>query len=167
MEMITITQASSSHYADIVRIYNQAVVAGSQTADENTFSLKEKLPWLKLHTGDHYIIYVAIIDTEIVGYIALSPYRYGRSAFSKTAEISYYIDKNNQGKSIGSQLIQYAINQCSELKIESLIAILLSCNSASIATLKKLNFEKWGSMPNIAKMKNGSVDHLYYGKHLT
>ncbi len=166
MKMITITPASPSHYPDIVRIYNQAVVAGSQTADENTFSLKEKLPWLKRHTGDHYTIYVAIINAEIIGYIALSPYRYGRPAFAKTAEISYYIDKNNQGKGIGSQLIQYALNQCSELKIESLIAILLSCNGASLATLKKFNFEKWGRMPNIAKIKGSSVDHLYYGKHL-
>jgi len=166
MKMIKITPASSSHFADIVRIYNQAIITGPQTADENTFTLKEKLPWLKLHSRNHYIIYVAIIDTEIVGYVALSPYRYGRSAFSKTAEISYYIDKNNQGKSIGTQLIQHAINQCSELKIESLIAILLSCNLASIAILKKFNFEKWGSMPNIAKIKKGSVNHLYYGKHL-
>lgn len=164
--MKMITKASSTHYGDIVRIYNQAVIAGSQTADENTVSLKDKLPWLKQHTGDHYIIYVANIDAEIVGYLALSPYRHGRSAFSKTAEISYYIDNNHQGKGIGKQLIEHAINQCKELKIESLIAILLSCNSTSIAILEKYNFEKWGAMPNIAKLKNGSADHLYYGKHL-
>ncbi len=161
-----IIQASSAHYGDIVRIYNQAVIAGSQTADENTISLKEKLPWLKQHTGDHYIIYVASVDAVIVGYLALSPYRYGRSAFAKTAEISYYLDNNYQGMGIGTKLIQHAINQCSELGIESLIAVLLSCNSASIAILKKFNFEKWGSMPNIANLKNGNVDHLYYGKHL-
>ena len=164
--MAMITQATSVHYDDIVRIYNQAVIAGSQTADEDPISMEEKLPWLKQHTGDHYIIYVAIIGAEVVGYLALSPYRFGRSVFSRTAEISYYLDTNHQGKGIGTQLIRHAINQCSELKIESLIAILLSCNSASIAILKKFNFEKWGSMPNIAKLKNGGVDHVYYGRHL-
>lgn len=162
-----ITQASSTHYDDIIRIYNQAVVAGSQMADENTVSLKEKLPWLRQHTGDHYVIYVATIDKKIVGYLALSPYRFGRAAFSKTAELCCYIDNSYQGKGIGTQLIQHAINKCSALKIESLIAILLSSNLASIAILRKFKFEKWGTMPNIAKMKNGSVDHLYYGKHLT
>jgi len=161
-----ITQASPTDYRDIVRIYNQAVVAGSQTADENPISLKEKLPWLKQHTGEHYIIYVANIDAKIVGYLALSPYRYGRSAFTRTAEISYYIDNNHQGKGIGIKLIKHAIIQCEELKIESLIAILLACNSRSIAILKKFKFEQWGAMPNIAKLKNGNVDHLYYGKHL-
>ena len=54
--MAIITQASSAHYDDIVRIYNQAVIAGSQTADEDPISMEEKLPWLKQHTGDHYII---------------------------------------------------------------------------------------------------------------
>ncbi|MBL4622476.1 MAG: N-acetyltransferase [Immundisolibacteraceae bacterium] len=161
-----ITQASADHYEDIVRLYNQAVSAGSQTADEQPVSLQEKLPWLRLHTGDHYIIYVATIDKDIVGYVALSPYRFGRSAFSKTAEISYYIDNQYQRKGIGSQLIQHAIDNCSELKIESLIAILLSSNLASISVLKKFDFEKWGDMPNIGKLKNGLVDHLYFGKHL-
>jgi len=36
-----------------------------------------KLPLLKQHTGDHYIIYVANIGAEVVGYLALSPYRFG------------------------------------------------------------------------------------------
>ena len=161
-----ITQASSIHYSSIVRIYNQAIIAGSQTADENVVSLKEKLSWLKQHTGDHYIIFVASIDAEIVGYLALSPYRYGRSAFTKVAEVSFYLDKNHLRKGIGSQLMQHAIDKCIDLKVESLIAILLSCNSASIAILKKFNFEKWGVMPNIAKLNNGKVDHLYYGKNL-
>lgn len=162
-----ITAASSAHYNDIVRIYNQAVARGLQTADENSVSLKEKLPWLKQHTGDHYVIYVACIDSKVVGYVALSPYRYGRAAFTKTAEISYYLDKGYQGKGLGTELIQYAIDQCSDLNIESLIAILLSCNLSSIAVLKKFKFVEWGSMPDIAKIKDKSFDHLYYGKHLT
>lgn len=159
-----ITQASSVHYEDIVRIYNQAVIAGLQTADENIVSLEEKLPWLEQHTGDRYAIYVASIDGEVIGYVALSPYRYARSAFKSTAEISYYIDINHQRKGIGTKLISHAINHCPALKIETLIAILLSCNTASIAILKKFNFERWACMPNIAKLNIGSFDHLYYGK---
>lgn len=163
--MKTITQASSVHYDDIVRIYNQAVITGTQTADENVVSLEEKLPWLQLHTGEHYVIYVASIDGETAGYVALSPYRYGRAAFRSTAEISYYIDVNHQRKGIGTKLIAHAISQCPKLGIESLIAILLSCNTTSIAILKKFDFEEWGCMPGIAKLENGSFDHLYYGRH--
>lgn len=161
-----IIPASPTHYNDIVRIYNQAVIAGSQTADEELVSVEDKLPWFKQHTGEHYIIYVAIVDTEVVGYLTLSPYRYGRSAFNRTAEISYYLDKNYQQKGLGTKLIAHAIKHCSEQKIESLIAILLSCNQSSITLLKKFDFELWGTMPNIAKLSNGSFNHLYFGKQL-
>ena len=161
-----IKQATAENYNDIVRIYNQAVVTGVQTADEKIVSVKEKLSWLELHTGEHYIIYVESINSNIVGYLALSPYRHGRSAFLKTAEISFYVDSQYQRKGIGKKLIEHAISQCSDLNIDALIAILLSCNIASIAILKTFNFEKWGTMPKIAKLKSGDIDHLYYGINL-
>lgn len=161
-----IIQASPLHYDDIVRIYNQAITAGSQTGDENLISVESKLPWFQQHSGEHYIIYVMVAGSEVLGYLALSPYRYGRSAFNKTAEISYYLDSKHQGVGIGTKLIAHAIKHCSEKKIESLLAILLSCNQPSIAILKKFDFELWGAMPNIAKLKNGNFDHLYYGKKL-
>ena len=161
-----IEQASSSEYSDIIRINNQAVVAGSQTADEYIVSIEERRTWLEVHDGNHYIIYVARCDGNVVGYLALSPYRYGRSVFQETVEISYYLDTEYQKQGVGTELIGYAINQCSKLKIKTLVAIMLSCNNASERVLKKFNFQKWGSMPNIAKVGSGYVDHLYYGRHL-
>lgn len=161
-----IIQASSAHYSDIVRIYNQAVTVGSQTADEDLVSIEGKLKWLKQHTGKHYIIYVVIVDVEVVGYLALSPYRYGRSAFNRTAEMSYYLDSKHQKQGLGTKLIAHAIKHCSEQKIESLVAILLSCNRSSVAILKKFDFELWGTMPKLAKLKSGTFDHLYFGKQL-
>jgi len=131
-----IVQASSDHYADIVRIYNQAVVTGSQTADTKIVSLEDKLPWLSQHSGTQYIIYVANIDDEVAGYLALSPYRYGRAAFECTAEISFSLDTNHQGKGVGTGLIAHAIDRSSGLEIESLVAMLLSCNLESIAILE-------------------------------
>lgn len=164
--MYIIKQASSSEYSDIIRIYNQAVIAGSQTADDNIVSLEERLPWLEIHDGSHYIVFVAHYEGDVIGYLALSPYRYGRSAFQETAEISYYLDAEYQGQGIGTELVNYAVNQCSSLNIKTLVAIMLSCNTASERILKKFNFQKWGVMPNIAKVGSGYVDHLYYGKHL-
>ncbi len=161
-----ITSATPADYPDIVRIYNQAITAGSQPAEEEVVSLEDKLPWLQQHTGDHYVIYVASHNENVIGYLALSPYRFGRSGFTKTAEISYYIDRHHQGNGIGKIFMQYAIEQCPQREIETLIAILLACNTASIALLEKYEFKQWGCMPNIAKLKNGGVDHLYYGRHL-
>lgn len=158
--------ASAEHYDAIIEIYNQAVLTGVQTADVEEVSVDDKRVWLDSHDGGHYSIFVAIKDDKVVGYLALSPYRHGRAAFHECAEISYYLDSQYQGKGLGSHLIKYAISQCSTLKINKLIAILLSCNTASIALLRKFGFEQWGLMPGIAKLDIGDVDHLYYGKNL-
>lgn len=161
-----ITVATSEHYGDIVRIYNQAVDSGVQTADESRVSVADKKSWLDMHTGEHYVIYVVVLDARVAGYLALSPYRHGRAAFYNTAELSYYLDTAYQGRGLGTELLEYAIAQCPSLGIETLVAILLSCNIASIALLKKFDFVAWGSMPDIAKLKAGKVDHLYFGKKL-
>ncbi len=161
-----ITPASPKYYEAIVQIYNQAVRAGMQTADEQEVTVDEKIAWLQQHDGEHYCIYVAIENDKVVGYFALSPYRHGRAAFYHTAEISYYLDSQYQGRGIGTELIEHALSQCSMLGIENLVAILLSCNKASIALLEKFGFERWGLMPGIAKLKTDTVDHYYYGLKL-
>ena len=46
------------------------------------------------------------------------------------------------------------------------MAILLDCNSASIALLKKYGFSEWGRLPEIACLSGCYFDHLYYGKAL-
>ena len=155
--------ASPEHYKAIVQIYNQAVRTGVQTADQQEITVDDKLDWLQQHDGKHYCIYVAVEDGNVVGYLALSPYRQGRTAFYHTAEISYYLDSSKQGGGIGTELIEHALSQCPVLKIENLVAILLSCNSRSIALLEKFGFKRWGVMPKIVQLNIGNVDHYYYG----
>tara|TARA_R110000772_G_scaffold47928_11_gene109372 strand:- start:2827 stop:3324 length:498 start_codon:yes stop_codon:yes gene_type:complete len=158
--------ARPENYRDIIRIYNQAVDTGIQTADADRVSVDEKEAWLDLHTGEHYVIYVILKDELVAGYLALSPYRHGRSAFYNTVELSYYLDTQYQGRGLGTQLLEHAIAHCPALHIETLLAILLSCNTASINLLEKFGFQLWGSMPGIGKLKSGKVDHLYYGRNL-
>lgn len=158
--------ANSEHYEAVIDIYNQAVRTGVQTADTDEISVEDKIAWLELHDGKHYSIYVSCEDEKVLGYLALSPYRNGRTAFYHTAEISCYLDNQKQGEGLGSNLIEYAISNCPALKFNNLIAILLSCNTASIALLEKFGFERWGLMPNIAKLEIDSADHLYFGKNL-
>lgn len=162
--------AGPEYYDEIIEIYNQAIVTGVQTAERDQVSVDDKRAWLDLHDNQHYSIFIATdyVDEveKVLGYLALSPYRPGRAAFHHSAEISYYLDKQYQGKGIGTQLVEHAISQCPSLNINNLIAILLSCNTASITLLEKFDFTQWGEMPEIAELNNGLVDHLYFGKKL-
>ncbi len=161
-----IREATAEDYAGILRIYNQSVLAGGVTGDEKTLSLDERRPWLALHDGRHYCLFVAEEAGSILGYLALSPYRHGRSAFYNTAEISYYIAADSRRQGLASQLMTHALKACSSLEIHSLIAILLAGNDASIRLLEKHGFREWGRMPRIGRLQSGIVDHLYYGRHV-
>lgn len=150
----------------LVEIYNQAIVTHRCTADMDIFTTEEKNAWLKEHQSEEYPMYIYEIEGKVVGYVYFSGYRPGRRAMRYAAEISYYIHKDYQKKGIGSQLMKFAIEKGRELKFKHLIAILLSCNEASIKLLDKFGFEQWGSMPDIADFDGSIHSHLYYGLKL-
>ena len=147
----------------LVNIYNEAIVAGERTADTELFSIALRTEWFNSHTNDKYPIYIAEINGKIAGYLSLSPYRPGRKAVSHTAEVSYYIDFRYHRKGIASELLLHAINQCTTLNINILLAIILESNTGSIKLMEKFNFQKWGYLPGVARFGNKTIGHCYYG----
>ena len=162
-----IVTAQRVDLAQIVEIYNQAIEAGKNTADTETLTIHERMEWFNSHSADNYPLLVAKQGDEVLGYLTISPYRYGREALKHTAEISYYIHYSHHRKGVASQLINEAHKQCHSLNIKTLIAILISCNQGSIKLLEKHGYQEWGNMPNTVELTHGKYNHLYYGLHLT
>ena len=150
----------------IVEIYNQAIEAGENTADTETFSIEDRTAWFESHTPDKYPLLVAKEGDIVLGYATISAYRYGRKALLHTAEISYYIHFDHHRKGVASKLMQTSMSLCDSLNIKTLIAILISCNQGSIKLLEKNGFKEWGCMPNIVELQGKKFNHLYYGLHL-
>ena len=170
--------AQLSDLETITAIYNQAILAGHRTADTQPFKAEERLDWFNAHSPKHYPLLVAIDENDtVIGYLTISPYREGRKAFLRTAEISYYIHFEHHRKGVASCLMDDALKRCPELNIKTLIAMLLATNKGSIGFLKKHGFSEWGRMPKIAEFgivagnvtttANTTVDHLFYGKRLS
>ncbi|MEN8119660.1 MAG: N-acetyltransferase family protein [Bacteroidota bacterium] len=150
----------------IVEIYNQAIPSKSSTGDTVLFKPEERIDWFNSHTPDKYPIFVAEIAEKVVGWISISPYRQNRGAFDYTAEISYYIEKKHHRKGIASELLQYAMTQCSALKINTLVAYIMEHNTASIKLMEKFGFERWGVLPNTAIFDGDEFNHTIYGKRV-
>jgi len=74
------------------------------------------------------------------------------------------LHEDNLQKGIGSQLMQFAINEASTYKFKSLLAILPAANLVSLKLLEKFGFERWGLMPHVADIHGEICDHLYYGR---
>ncbi|PCJ55512.1 MAG: N-acetyltransferase [Planctomycetota bacterium] len=161
-----IRQAHIDDLEQIVNIYNQAIEVGQRTADTVLFTTEQRLEWFREHNEKTYPLLVATEDDEILGYLTISPYRNGRLALRKTAEVSYYIHFQHHRKGIGSFLMNRALELCSDLHLENLIAILIGSNDGSVGLLKKHGFEEWGRLPNIVDFGEEKFDHLYYGIHI-
>ncbi|MDH3353581.1 MAG: GNAT family N-acetyltransferase [Chromatiales bacterium] len=161
---MTIRTAQQSDFSTIVDIYNQAVEQGGLTADLTPISLESRQQWFQEHTTSDYPIWVFEQSGVVIGWCSLSPYRCGRKALRHTAEISYYIDTAYQNRGIGSQLMQYAIENAPARKFHNLFALLLASNPLSIRLLTKFGFEQWGRLPEVAEIEGECIDHLIYGR---
>jgi phosphinothricin acetyltransferase len=147
---------------EIVRIYNEAIPLEAN-ADIEPVEVNDKLQWFNEHSSEKYPIFVYVINTQVVGWIAISAYRFGRGALSYTAEISYYIDNKYKEQGIATKLFNYVINNCWKYNIKNLFAIVLEHNIPSIKLLEKFNFKKWGKLPKVANFNSREYAHLYYG----
>jgi len=158
-----IRQAEIIDLHEINVIYNQAIDAKFQTADMTHVSMESRKKWFLDHNPKKYPIYVYVKESKVIGWCSLSSYRNGRKALCQVAEISYYIHKDHQKQGIGSNLFRYVLKKASKFDFNTLVAILLESNEASIKLLIKNGFDQWGLIPKVAKFDNIVLDHLYYG----
>jgi phosphinothricin acetyltransferase len=163
---INLRIALKSDWQTIIDIYNQAVLELGKTADTEPQSVKGRFSWLEQHLNPKYPILLAETNTEITGWCSLSPHRPGRKALEKTAEISYYIDRDYRKKGIAKLLINSIIEKAEEREIKNLFAILLDINTPSINLLEKMGFEKWGHLPKVAEVDGQICGQFIYGKHI-
>jgi phosphinothricin acetyltransferase len=159
--------AAGADLTAINAIYNQAVEDRFSTAHLVPVTQKEREQWYQDHDSARYPVYVAEEAGEVRGWASLGPYRPGRQALAHVAEVSYYVAREHRGRGTGTILLGHAIRVAPELGYAVLIAILLSGNRSSIRLLEKYGFEKWGSMPGIARIEEVKADHLYYGLKLS
>ncbi len=160
---LNIRFAREDDLSAILDIFNQAINSRNACGFTEEVDLEERQDWFADHNENSHPIYIAELDGIVVGYGSLSPYRPGRKAMRKVAEVSFFLDFNHHKKGIGSLLLKHMMADCPRLEINSLIAILLGTNEGSISLLKKHGFEEWGRMPKIIDFGEKVCDHLYYG----
>lgn len=155
--------ATASDLPSLVSIYNEAIRSGIATAHLRETNLEERAHWFRQFHPDRDPLYVMERQNTIVGYAYLSPYRPGREALSKVAEVSFYVARNLQRQGIGTDLLNHCIQEAKRLKMHALLAFLLELNQPSARLLSRLGFEAWGCFPDIVKLNGQTCSHLIYG----
>jgi len=147
-------------------IYNQAIMKGFCTAHLEEVDITHTALWFGTHDPKRFPVFVACEEDLVLGWISLSPYRQGRQALEHVGEVSYFVHEDHRGKGTGKSLMAHVLETAPSYGLDVLVAILLGDNDASIALLRKFNFELWGIMPGIARIGSRRSDHVYYGIEL-
>jgi L-amino acid N-acyltransferase YncA len=157
--------AQLNDLSEIVRIYNQTIPGRMATADTIPVTVAQRRPWFEAHQNPKRPLWVIKNQSEIIGWVSLGDF-YGRPAYQPTTEISIYIDQKYQGHQLGQRAIQFAEKQAKTLAIETILAFIFAHNQPSLKLFSKLGYQKWGELPQVAKMDNQFFDLIIMGKRL-
>lgn len=125
--------------------------------------MEARIAWFHHFDRQIYPVFVYEEDGDILGWIALSPYREKREALVETAIVSYFVDYDHIGKGIGSQLVQHLIDNLPD-PIKVVFAIIIDGNEASVKLLEKYGFEQWGLLPGVYNGHGEVRDQVYLGR---
>ncbi|MFC0273905.1 GNAT family N-acetyltransferase [Metabacillus herbersteinensis] len=166
MEKMTTRTATIEDLPRIVEIYNLSIPGRLATADTETVSVDSREEWFYQHSENHRPLRVAERNGTIYGWLSFQSF-YGRPAYVGTAELSIYIDPTMQGKGLGRLFLKLAIEDCSRLKIKTLLGFIFGHNKTSLKLFNQFDFETWGLLPNVAELDGIERDLIIVGRKVS
>ncbi|NEQ98403.1 MAG: N-acetyltransferase [Cyanothece sp. SIO2G6] len=157
-----IRYATEADLPAIVAIYNATIPSKTVTGDIVPLTVEQRRTWFRSHDPQTHPIWVSEQDQTVTGWLSLRPF-YGRPAYEGTAELSIYVSPQYRRQGIGQILVKYAIAHCPKLHISTLLGFVFAQNTPSLALLKKLGFEQWGFLPQVAHFDTHSCDLVILG----
>lgn len=162
---ISFDNAQLSDLPFIVDVYNQTIASRMVTADLQTITADSRINWLNAHNQTTRPLWIIKYQGQNCGWISLSTF-YGRAAYDKTVEISVYIAKDFRAKKIGGYSIEKIQQHAREYGIETVLSYIFGHNIPSINLFKKLGYQQWGMLPEVAELDGIKRDLVILGRKL-
>lgn len=145
---------------EIVNIYNYYInetVITFETEELNVLEMEKRI--VKKIENNPWIVYEE--DGKILGYAYVSEFNF-REAYSKTREITIYIEKDCKGRGIGTILMQELINECKKYEFHLLVSIITVPNEKSVKLHEKFGFNRAGGLEEAGYKKDKWLDVEYW-----
>jgi phosphinothricin acetyltransferase len=120
--------------------------------------------WFHAHSPAQYPIWVAELDGAIAGWLSFREFL-PRCAYRGTVEIGVYVSEKFRRRGAGRKLLQQAIARGPQLGMHSLVGF-FSHNEPSIALFRAAGFERWGFLPDVARVDQTPRDLTIFGRHV-
>ena len=127
----------------ILEIINYYIINSTAIYDYNPRTLESQKLILDDKIKNGFPIIVAKFDGKTVGFGLYSEFRF-KEAYKHTVEHSIYVNPDYQGKNIGHLLLEHLITLAKNQKFHTMIGVIDSENTGSIAFHEKFGFEVAG-----------------------
>ena len=143
---VSIRTATEDDLAAILAIYNEAILTGVATWDEEPWTMAQRRAWWDAHDETQPVL-VAEVEGEVAGFAYLTKMS-AKSGWRFTREDTIYVDERLQGRGIGRLLLSALLGRARELGLRLIVASITSENAASLAMHEKLGFSVVGTLHN-------------------
>lgn len=133
-------------------IYNIEVEHHVSTFDLVPRTLAEQRSWLAQRSGAFSAV-VAVLDDEVVGFAALSPYK-ERAAYRTTVEDSVYVSREHPRQGIGRALVEHIVGTARDSGFHVVMARIEASGVGSRALHASCGFELVGIEREIGRKFN-------------
>lgn len=134
--------ATAAEHEQMMAIWNYEVQSSTATFDTELRTPEQQEAWLAAHS-DAYPALVMMVDREVLGYGALSPYR-AKPAYSTTVEDAVYVKVDQRGKGLGHVLVSALLDLARERAYHTIMARITGGNAASIRLHERHGFHLVG-----------------------
>ncbi len=163
MKHTVIRDATNEDLEAINAIYNDEVLHGTSTWDEEAWTLEERESWFEKLGDPTTPILVAEVDGEVRGFAYLSWYR-TKAAYRYTREDTIYLHRDCRGKGLGQPLLAALIQRARAARVHLMVAVITGDNEASIRLHESLGFERAGCLRESGYKFGEWLDVVYMTK---
>jgi|SRR6478736_9919787 len=145
------SDATLNDLPKIVEIYNSTVASRMVTADTEPVTVDSRVKWFNEHNSITRPLWIIKQknQTDILGWVSFQSF-YGRPAYNFTAEMSIYLHPFARGKGLGKAALTYSVEKAKTFGLKTLLGYIFAHNEPSLQLFRKMGFEEWGYLPNIA-----------------
>jgi L-amino acid N-acyltransferase len=160
--MNLITCNRETHAADILDIFNEAIVNSTALYDYRPRAPESMTSWFKAkQDGGFPVIGAVDAPGRLLGFASYGTFR-AWPAYKYSVEHSIYVHKDHRGKGIGARLLHGLIAAATEQQYHVMIGGIDVSNLASISLHEKLGFVHAGTIKHAAFKFGAWQDLAFY-----
>ncbi|MGK9233914.1 GNAT family N-acetyltransferase [Inquilinus limosus] len=141
--------AEAGDIADILEIYNDAVLYTTAIWNETVVDAANRAAWMAERRRLGYPVLVAVDDdSRVAGYASFGDWR-AWDGYRHTVEHSVYVHRDRRGGGVGRALMLELILRAKALGKHVMVAGIDAANTGSIGLHEKLGFEHAGLLKEV------------------